>query len=72
MTALSASERITALSPTHCRHANVDTPAVTTASAIKADTVFQGGDKVIAISSSDCETELREQLIGSAPAITPA
>jgi trk system potassium uptake protein TrkA len=40
--------------------------------AIKADTVFQGGDKVIAISSSDCETELREQLIGSAPAITPA
>ncbi len=42
------------------------------AQAIKSDTVFQDGDKVIAISRTECEAELREQLIGKAPVIAPA
>ena len=42
------------------------------AQAIKSDTVFQDGDKVIAISRTECEAELREQLIGKAPMIAPA
>ena len=37
--------------------------------AIRPETIFQPGDKVIAISSTECETELHRQLIGSgAPA----
>jgi hypothetical protein len=29
--------------------------------------MFQPGDKVIAVSRTECETELRRQLIGAAP-----
>ena len=32
--------------------------------AIKADTVFQAGDKVLAISKAECEVHLRRELIG--------
>jgi hypothetical protein len=35
--------------------------------AMRPDTVFQEGDKVIAVSRTECETELRRQLIGVAP-----
>jgi hypothetical protein len=31
--------------------------------------VFQDGDKVIAISRTECETDLRMQLIGEVPEI---
>ena len=33
--------------------------------AIRPETIFQPGDKVIAISTTECETELHRQLIGS-------
>ena len=36
---------------------------------IRPETIFQAGDKVIAISSTECETELHRQLIGTG---TPA
>jgi trk system potassium uptake protein TrkA len=36
---------------------------------IRPETVFEEGDKVIAISRAECETELRLQLIGQAPEI---
>lgn len=42
------------------------------AQAIRPETIFQDGDKVIAISSTECETELHEQLIGEAPRIAQA
>ena len=35
--------------------------------AIRPETVFQAGDKVIAISRTECETDLHRQLIGAAP-----
>jgi trk system potassium uptake protein len=38
------------------------------ATAVGADTVFAVGDKVLAIGNADCETRLREQLIGGAAA----
>jgi trk system potassium uptake protein TrkA len=34
------------------------------AQQIRPDTVFRSGDKVLAISRTDCETELHQQLIG--------
>ncbi|MFN8619704.1 MAG: TrkA family potassium uptake protein [Chloroflexota bacterium] len=34
------------------------------AQQIRADTVFQAGDKVLAISRTECETDLHRQLIG--------
>lgn len=40
--------------------------------AIKPDTAFQAGDKVLAISRSDAETELHRALIGTPPKETPA
>jgi trk system potassium uptake protein TrkA len=36
------------------------------ATAVRAETTFAVGDKVLAIGKSDCETRLREQLIGAA------
>src|SRR5688572_27938793 len=36
--------------------------------AIRPETIFQAGDKVIAISTTECETELHRQLIGTAAA----
>ncbi|MFV2065252.1 MAG: TrkA C-terminal domain-containing protein, partial [Chloroflexota bacterium] len=42
------------------------------AQAVRPETVFQDGDKVIAISKSESEAQLREQLIGTAPVITSA
>ena len=36
------------------------------AHAIRPDITFQAGDKVLAITSGDCEAELHRQLIGSA------
>src|SRR5512146_3223347 len=38
------------------------------ATPLRADTVLAVGDKVIAIGKADCETQLREQLIGAAEA----
>jgi trk system potassium uptake protein TrkA len=37
------------------------------AQSIRPETVFQEGDKVIAISRTECEADLRRQLIGDAP-----
>jgi trk system potassium uptake protein TrkA len=37
--------------------------------AIRPDTVFQVGDKIIAISRIECETDLRRQLIGDVPEV---
>ena len=37
------------------------------AQSIRPDTVFTEGDKVIAISRAECETDLHRQLIGEAP-----
>jgi Trk K+ transport system NAD-binding subunit len=37
------------------------------AQAVRPDTTFQEGDKVIAVSRSECETDLHRQLIGAAP-----
>ena len=39
------------------------------AQAIRPDTVFREGDKVIAISRTECEVDLRLQLIGNLPEI---
>jgi trk system potassium uptake protein TrkA len=39
------------------------------AQAIRPETIFQSGDKVIAISKIECEAELHKQLIGATPAI---
>ena len=36
-------------------------------SAMRPETIFQAGDKVIAISRTECETDLHRQLIGAAP-----
>ena len=41
------------------------------AQGIRPETVFQGGDKVIAISRTEAESELRRQLIGVGPEISP-
>jgi trk system potassium uptake protein TrkA len=38
------------------------------AAGVGGETVFAVGDKVLAIGKSDCETRLREQLIGAAAA----
>jgi trk system potassium uptake protein len=38
-----------------------------TAQPVRPETVFQAGDKVLAISRTECELELRRQLIGSEP-----
>ena len=38
------------------------------AQAIRPETIFQSGDKVIAISKIECEVELHRQLIGATPA----
>jgi trk system potassium uptake protein TrkA len=35
-----------------------------TAQSLRPDTVFQAGDKVLALARSDCEVELRRQLLG--------
>lgn len=35
-----------------------------TAQSLRPDTVFQAGDKVLALARADCEAELRRQLIG--------
>ena len=35
------------------------------AQAIRSETVFQSGDKVLAVSRTECETDLRRQLIGT-------
>jgi trk system potassium uptake protein TrkA len=37
------------------------------AQSIRPETVFTEGDKVIAISRTECEADLRRQLIGAAP-----
>jgi trk system potassium uptake protein TrkA len=37
--------------------------------AIRGDTVFEAGDKVIAISRTECEVDLRRQLIGDGEAV---
>jgi trk system potassium uptake protein TrkA len=37
------------------------------AQPIRPDTVFQAGDKVLAVSRTECEVELRSQLIGETP-----
>ena len=37
------------------------------AMAVRPDTQFQAGDKVIAVSRTECETDLRRQLIGTSP-----
>ena len=37
------------------------------AQQIRPDTIFQSGDKVLAISRTECETDLHRQLIGRAP-----
>ncbi|MFV2062429.1 MAG: TrkA family potassium uptake protein [Chloroflexota bacterium] len=42
------------------------------AQAVRPETVFQNGDKVIAVARTECEAELHEQLIGGTRAITPA
>lgn len=42
------------------------------AQAVRPETIFQDGDKVIAISSTDCETELHQQLIGRTPEASTA
>jgi trk system potassium uptake protein TrkA len=42
------------------------------AQTIRPETIFQEGDKVIAISRTECENELRMQLIGDAPEIASA
>jgi trk system potassium uptake protein TrkA len=42
------------------------------AQSIRPETVFQEGDKVIAISRTEAENELRMQLIGEAPEIASA
>jgi Trk K+ transport system NAD-binding subunit len=39
------------------------------AQPIAPETIFQGGDKVIAISRTECENDLRMQLIGDLPEI---
>lgn len=39
------------------------------AQPIRPDTVFQAGDKVLAISRTECELELRRQLIGDGDAV---
>jgi Trk K+ transport system NAD-binding subunit len=39
------------------------------AQAVRPETIFQEGDKVIAIARTECETELHRQLIGAAPAL---
>jgi len=38
----------------------------TSAQQIRADTIFEAGDKVLAIARTECETELHRQLIGTA------
>jgi len=38
------------------------------AQAIRPETIFQSGDKVIAITKIECELELHKQLIGASPA----
>ena len=42
------------------------------AQSVRPDTIFQEGDKVIAISRTECENDLRMQLIGGVPEIAPA
>jgi len=42
------------------------------AQTIRPETIFQEGDKVIAISRTECENDLRMQLIGDIPEITSA
>jgi trk system potassium uptake protein TrkA len=42
------------------------------AQAISAETIFESGDKVIAITKIECEVELHQQLIGKSPAATLA
>jgi Trk K+ transport system NAD-binding subunit len=42
------------------------------AQPIRPEMIFQAGDKVIAISRTECENELRLQLIGDAPEIASA
>jgi Trk K+ transport system NAD-binding subunit len=37
------------------------------AQSVRAETIFQEGDKVIAISRTECEADLHRQLIGAAP-----
>ena len=37
------------------------------AQSVRPDTIFQEGDKVIAVSRIECETDLHRQLIGAAP-----
>ena len=41
------------------------------AQAVTSETIFQEGDKVIAISRTECENDLRMQLIGDAHEIVP-
>jgi trk system potassium uptake protein TrkA len=40
------------------------------AQSVRPDTIFMEGDKVIAVSRADCETELRTQLIGDGPIVS--
>jgi len=42
------------------------------AQSIRPEMIFQEGDKVIAISRTECENDLRMQLIGSVPEIASA
>ncbi len=42
------------------------------AQSIRPETIFREGDKVIAISRTECENDLRMQLIGSVPEIAQA
>jgi hypothetical protein len=39
------------------------------AQPVMPETIFQAGDKVIAISRTECENDLRMQLIGDVPEI---
>jgi len=40
--------------------------------AIKADTVLQAGDKVLAVARAECESDLRRQLIGDGEPVAGA
>jgi len=42
------------------------------AQAVRPETIFQEGDKVIAISRTECENDLRMQLIGDVPELASA
>ena len=42
------------------------------AQPVSPETIFQAGDKVIAISRTECENDLRMQLIGDAPELADA